>query len=300
MSRILLPRLMVGLAGEFRVQVCRSDGSVRHDTGWFPNLITDIGLDRLGTNSDFLLWCRVGTGTATPVVGDTQLASQVASTSTPLSQSNTNAGSAPYYNESVRTYQFGVGVAAGNLAEVGIGWSTSGASLFSRARILDGFGNPTTITVLSTEFLNVSYRVRQFAPAADRTGSFPIGSGVYDYTARASTVTSWSALINPIDLQSSSAVAAYTGAIGAVTGAPTGGLGSGISTFAAYSAGTYYRDVSTVWAPATGIGTHRSYTLNAGGRGSYQFELSPTIVKTSLDQLTLTFRVGWQRIVGTG
>lgn len=299
MKKIIVP-IKVELGGEFKFEAVKADGTSRVLADWFPNLITDIGLDRLGTNNDFLTFCRVGTGTALPVVGDTQLQSQVASTNSTVSTSNTTSGSPPYYVEAVRTYQFAQGAAAGNLAEVGIGWTTSGASLFSRARILDSLGNPTTITVLSDEFLNVSYRLRQFAPAADRLGTFSVGSAVYDYTARAQTVTAWSALTTLIDSASASTVNAFSGAIGAITGSPSGSLGLGTSAWQTYVANNLYRDVICVFAPTQANGTHRSYTVNAGGRGLYQFEINPTIVKSSLDQLTMTFRVSWQRIVGTG
>jgi hypothetical protein len=297
---IYVPALTVGLAGKFKIEAVRPNGTKRLLADWFPNIITNIGLDRLGTDGDFLNNCRVGTGTATPVVGDTNLQSQIASTTTIISSSNTNAGSPPYRSIGNRTYQFGAGVAAGNLAEVGIGWASSGSTLFSRALILDGGGNPTTITVLPDEFLNVSYQLSQYAPAADRLGTFGIGSTTYDYTGRAAVVTTWNSITTEINFESFNAVRGYAGAIGSVTAIPSGTEFFPTSTFATYNAGDYYRDVSAVFEPAEGIGVHLSYKLGAGGRGTFQFEIDPTINKTSLDRLTMNFRVGWQRIVGTG
>jgi hypothetical protein len=298
---IVLP-LRFGVSGEYRIEAVRPDGTRRLLADWFPNLIVDVGLDAIGANASlggppFIGWCRVGTGTDLPAVGNTALQAQVASTASLVASTNTNSGSVPYFAESTRTYQFGVGAAAGNLAEVGVGSGSTGPNLFSRARILDVNGNPTTITVLSDEFLNVSYRLRMYAPAADRLGEFFIGSAAYTYTARASSANSWS--LNST-LWFSSSVGAYSGNIGTVTSQPTGFLANGPVTLANYTAGNFYRDLSAVWAPNSGNGTHRSYLLGTNALGIYQYEISPTIAKTSLDQLTMSFRIGWQRIVGTG
>jgi hypothetical protein len=301
---IVLP-LRFGVSGEYRIEAVRPDGTRRLLADWFPNLIVDVGLDAIGANASlggppFIGWCRVGTGTDLPAVGNTALQAQVASTASLVASTDTNSGSVPYFAESTRTYQFGVGAAAGNLAEVGVGSGSTGPNLFSRARILDVNGNPTTITVLSDEFLNVSYRLRQYPPAADRLGEFFIGSAAYTYTARASQANSW-LLSSSAWNGGSPSVSVFSGAIGSITSLPSGSsLGNGTVTVAAYTAGNFYRDLSAVWEPNNGNGTHRSYRVNVGIPGTYQYEISPTIVKTNLDQLTMSFRIGWQRIVGTG
>src|SRR5690606_36889932 len=57
-------------------------------------------------------------------------------------------------------HQFGLGEAAGNLFRSGIQHTSTSGPLWSRALILDGQGNPTTITVLPDDFLTCYYTLR--------------------------------------------------------------------------------------------------------------------------------------------
>ena len=148
-------------AGWFKIEATRPDGTRRVLADWFPNLILNGGLDRMGANPDYLSWCQVGSGSTAPVAAQTALVNRIAGTSTQQNNVSGAQASAPYYGWYRRTYRFAQGVAAGNLSEVGVGWATSG-SLFSRALILDGGGSPTTITVLSDEVLDVTYELRRY------------------------------------------------------------------------------------------------------------------------------------------
>ena len=75
----------------------------------------------------------------------------------------------PYYRWAKVTWRFGQGVAAGNISEVGLGWGNS--NLWNRALIKDANGNPTTITVLSDEYLDVVSEIRDY-PTLSSSGSF--------------------------------------------------------------------------------------------------------------------------------
>src|SRR5690606_4774599 len=65
------------------------------------------------------------------------------------------------------SHQFGQGQAAGNLSEIGIQHTSTSGPLWSRALILDGQGNPTTITVLPDDFLTCYYTLRIMIPKED-------------------------------------------------------------------------------------------------------------------------------------
>jgi hypothetical protein len=67
------------------------------------------------------------------------------------------------------TWRFGEGIAAGNIAEVGLGWGN--ATLWNRARIKDAQGKPTVITVFADEYLDVVSEIRVY-PAQSLEGSF--------------------------------------------------------------------------------------------------------------------------------
>jgi len=279
-------------------------GSRRSPVPPFKNLITDSGLDRMGSNSDYLNWCQVGAGSTAPAVGNTALASRVAGTSTIQATSLTAQSSAPYYVARTNTYRFAAGAAAGNLAEVGVGWGATG-SLYSRALILDAIGSPTTITVLADELLDVTYQIRQYMPTVDWAGSITLRGVTHSVIGRACSVTSANAggwaitengtaanFLSPLPL-------AYTGAIGAVTASSPGGsvIGSPLSTTAAgYSSSSLQRDIVVFFDNirgnnASGIGSIK-ITM---GIGTYQFGFTPSIMKTSDDTLSLTFRHSWAR-----
>lgn len=148
-------------AGRFRLQVGKTPDTVHTDTGWFDNVILDSGIAYLlnTPTANMLSYISVGTSNATPDVSQTGLIARVATTD---SNGSTTHGydSAGGYGWTRQSYQFAQGAAAGNLAEVGIGASTNGNNLWSRARILDGSGVPTVLTVTADAFLTVTYELR--------------------------------------------------------------------------------------------------------------------------------------------
>jgi hypothetical protein len=169
-------KMHTGLYGEYKLKVLRPDRSVRWESGKSPNLIVTSGLRGLYTNNNTLAdfgsvrrTCHVGSGSDAPALGQTSLINRIASKtyntgSGDSSSSNLHRYDAEnptdYHIQQRITWQFSQGAAAGNLSEVGVGYGSGvkDGNLFSRALILDQNGNPTTITVLSDEFLIVEYR----------------------------------------------------------------------------------------------------------------------------------------------
>lgn len=283
-------------------------GSRRQPVPPFRNMITDSGLNRMGDNSDWLTWCQVGGGATAPTAGDTSLVSRVAGSNTVLANNITAQSSEPFYISRTKTYRFATGVAAGNLAEVGIGWGST-SNLFSRALILDAMGSPTTITVLSDEVLDVTYQFRQYPPAADWAGDITLRSILHGVVSRAAAVNS--AGPNPnlpvwyIGLAGAGAgdtsiglTSAYTGPIGAVTAlSPSGTAMPATSvTAAAYSASSLQREISVFFGNSEGNNLSGIASIRVRlGIGLYQFGFTPSIMKTADDTLTLTFRHSWAR-----
>lgn len=191
----------VGMAGKYKFQACKVDAdgieivATRRDvTGWFDNIITDIGLDSLGastTPQSRMVQCRVGSGSAVPTASDTALVAEIATTTTLQAAVNGVSGASPYYGYYRKTFRFGLGVAAGNLSEVAIFGGTGNTICFSRALIADGGGTPTTITILSDEILDVIYEFRIYAPLDDVAyGPLTISGTDYSGTIRAANVNS--------------------------------------------------------------------------------------------------------------
>lgn len=299
-----LPSPRVGFRGMFKLEAIRPDGRVRPLTGWFPNLVTDVGLNRIGTGS-YLSACHVGTNNTTPTFADTALAGFRAGTNTIQANSTGNTTVSPYYCWKRITYRFGTaGMASGNIAEVGIATSATfaGSILFSRALILDELGVPTTVTVLADEVLDVTYELRLYPPLVDVTGSFVVsGSGTHNYTLRAAFVTSnirWGYYLGGVASMShrDDELDVWNGNMGTITSGPSGsGAGTGLSN-AAYGNNNLYRDASGSFGLNYGnlVGGIKSVRYETT-LGSFQYQIDPIIDKNDTKTLTLTQRVLWGR-----
>lgn len=306
------------LAGFYRFDAVRLDAegnvlSRRVVADWFPNLITDAGLEDMGTLSTYLTYCQVGAGNTAPQVEDTALVSLVAATSTINTTEAACASSSPYYTYRRNTYRFAEGVATGNLSEVSVGKAASGGA-FSRALILDGNGDPTTIQILSDETLDVTYELRYYPKVTDDTGQTTLSGnigGEYNWTMRAARVTNyatsggWSIAQGGTQqgyALSASSYSAYNGEIGDITSAPSGtsGAASAVSV-SAYEANSKQRKFVVSWGFNNGnlSGGIRSLIARMG-IGYFQFRFGKVaddspILKTSSDTLSLTLYHSWGR-----
>lgn len=306
------------VAGYFKIETVKvGTGEKRLLADWFPNLITNQGLDRMALEYDYMDWCQVGTGSTAPANANTGLVNRVAGTNTKQSRTNTVNSTSPYYRSSIFVYRFGAGAAAGNLSEVGVGWATSG-SLFSRALILDTFGNPTTITVLSDEYLDVTYEHRFYPEESDVTGSITFTGnigGTYNYTLRAARIgtyvgTQWLSYGDkPVPMSNCGYDTAYTdilnqvfdGSIGSITGTPSGtalSISDAIVRNYSYTAGTYTITLNIYIPIGSGnlAGGGIKSILFAWGNLHYQIEFSSKIPKTNQDILSLVFTHTWARV----
>lgn len=289
------------LAGRYKLVTRLSDGSVTKETDWFDNIITNQGLDILGEDT-YLRYCRVGTGSATPVATDESLQSSIAVTDTILSTSDTFSAVSPYYSAVIRTFRFGVGVAAGNLTEVGIFQSSATDSCGSRALIVDGMGDPITLTVLSNEILDVVYELRTYMMEVDGTGVVTLDSVDYDWTARSALAAGGSQYGLTLFGAAALSYRAYpaTGAIAAVTSSPTGTSGFQTMTPLSYSPGDYYLDYTSTWGvDDDNFGWNSIVTTSGSGAFGplFQVGFDPTFDKTNTKIVTLAFRLSWARKV---
>ena len=285
--------------------------SSRVAADWFPNIITDVGLNAMGTNYlyNLLDYCKVGSGTSTPLASNTQLQTFIASTRTTQTSSAGMVAGPPRYAWVSFTKRFAAGVAAGNLTEVGMGVGAANAGtgviLYSRALIVDGAGNPTTITILSDEVLDVSYELRRYIPStADVPYSGLIIAGVsYSGVRRPGNINdanTWVGYANT----GTAGVAAYQGILVGNSGiglaTATGLPGTVVSVDAgnaAYSNGSLYRDYTATFDLNVGnLAGGINAIWSQGAYGFWQYSVTPSIPKTSSKVLTLTMRCGpWGR-----
>jgi hypothetical protein len=232
---------------------------------------------------------------------------------------NANIGSPTYAGEIQVHWVYAQGAVVGNMAEVGVGWATGGVSLFSRARILDGSGNPTTLTVVSLDQLTVYYKLTVTPQITDVTGSVSISGTSYDYTGRLANAATFMANLSSVltagggrwGLPSSAggfAMKTYsTQTLGAITTVPTGTASnaqSGDGTVGSYSPGQKYLDGTFTASPSQGnsSGGIGSMVLEwANTQATFQYSLAATsggaaLPKDNTKTFTIVGRFAWDRV----
>lgn len=283
------------IKGRFRLEILDGESLNLKRRLEFDNMILDSGLEAVPFQS---VWgcAQVGASNVAPNPLQTRLISWIAGTRSSDYLHAAPATPPDYPIRLGRKFRFGTGEAAGNLSEVGVGWDVSGDTLWSRALIVDEGGQPTTITVLPTEILDVYYYMDVYPEVEDYEFQIEIRGVLHDCVLRWSEVTNWT---NSWFLSSGTASATvHSGPIGPITGAPSG-LSSGHSSVEniPYSANSRYLDRKFTWGINVGnfeggIQSARFYWLRLA---VFQCSFSPPIAKTSLDTLTLTFRASWDR-----
>lgn len=320
--------------GEYRLVL--NEGTPREKaTEWFPNIITNQGLDYMGNlgpgrEGGPIARCCIGTGTATPAFTDTALQAVSAHVGTGGSGvtivSDGNNGSGDNYSSSgVKQYPFTQGDVVGNMTEIGIGIRTSnhggavsgspdGSQLFSRALIVDGAGNPTSLSVTSIDQLTVYYKITMYPDLGDYSGSFALaGVGTIGWTARMCNVAGLTSVMSDLENIGGSdgtpffipngnpTWQAFPSTLGAVTGTPSsaGNISGGSSSRAWGGAGTNYTTITYNLATGdvnfgAGIGglycNHSPRSVNA-----IQIVFDTAIPKDNTKTFSFTFRRSWSR-----
>lgn len=317
---IKLPSVKLG--GRFRL-VTSKDAECKQiveDTGFFDNLITNTGMNRIGTVTTtsastavvFNTLCGrfvVGSGSAEPQFTDTALQSPVAFASTdPERVSESSNYDRGWYEITVR-HQFGQGQAAGNLSEIGIQLTNTSGPLWSRALILDGSGNPTTITVLPDDFLTCYYTLRIMIPKEDAVFNIDVD---YDEDGIVPTVvtgrplnanssaisTGWG--LSPMYTGNINSPLAYSGGLNAPTavvplGSAVGGLITESSTYPPYVQDSFER-FYTISLSLSQLNSPEIRTVLARRMlGYWQLEFDPPLQKDDTQTMSITFGYSWAR-----
>lgn len=274
----------------FRLEVRDKEGNLKERTPDFNNIVLDQGLERLGSGG-VLNYCRVGAGASKPVGTQTNLDEQVAATSS-VTESNHGVNVARGYNFITRKYRFGTGVAAGNLTEVAVGWGPTGDSIYNRAMIRDTSNNPTTVTVLSDEVLDIFVELRAYTPLTTTKKTATISGTEYEIFFKPLITNKSSAFST--DYRCTSATG-YSGPIQDANTYPSGsGAGFGI-TNASYIPGTLEKVFSVYWGLNTGNSAPLQTVVMETPYSTYQAQFNPPIPKTAETVLKLSFKIGWGR-----
>lgn len=307
------------VAGYYKLQITDSKtGELKREVPWFPNLITNQGLNYIGSAfGEWTAYCRVGAGSAIPTVNDTGVQSVIGNAQG-YSLGSTVSGittEAPYFGWTRRSYVFPSDTVTGNLSELSTGWGTDNSSAFSRTLITEN-GVPITITVLPEDILTVIYELRIYPKMVDQTSSVTINGIVHEVVSRAANITNasfWGGELGKNDITynvlsssgGNSMVQWFNGYIGTEFSSPSGTGESSDSTVDLptsdeYLLDTFYRDFSFKIGVnkanyETGI---RSISWQMpSGLGKHQMQFTPPIMKTNENTLTLKLRYSWSRYV---
>jgi hypothetical protein len=281
------------LEGRYEFTIIKPNG-YSEKIAEFSNLITNAGLNRIGSGQSYLNYIHLGSGATAPAFTDSALAVFVASSSVSGTGDSTvsNASAPPYFTQIEIVRRFEAGVATGNLSEVGVSWSDVTGSLFSRALILDNSGNPTTITKLADEILDVKYILRVNIPMTDITSTI----NGYSTVTRASNVINietWRAH----NFQTWVGQAYDTQTLGDLIGNPLGQAYSMTSNIFSTYVNNSYNITGTVYfgLDAGNIPTGIGSVTYLAGFGAYQTSFTPVILKDDTKSLSITYSVSWAR-----
>lgn len=313
----------MGMAGEFRVVVKRANGSTRIDTGYQKNLILNQGLDFFGggNGSNMMAYCVIGSGNSQPVYTQNKLDTAIkgvtgATFSTKYDYDASRDGNL-YKTNRVCKYSF-TGLNNVNISEVGLASTYSSATTYflcTRALIKDSQGNPTTITVLSGEILEIYYKLWAIYDTTDKTGTFNLLNGVggsvaYNYTAKLAVVGNarYKDIGSPISLSFAGidySTSLLSSDIVSVTSYPTTGMvfySDSISSWSAYSQGSYRITSMQVLTASQGNANIRANVIGTS-LGAYQIRFGSVaddspITKTNTQTLSIPIEFSWGRYEG--
>ena len=316
----------IGMTGEFRCVVKKSDGSTKIDTGYQKNLILNQGLDFFGSgNSNSMMdYCVIGSGNSQPSYTQNKLDTTIAGVrggdfSSKYDYDASRDGNL-YKTNQVRKYTFN-GLNNVNISEVGLAATYSNTSnyyLCTRALIKDTQGVPTTITVLSGEILEIYYKLWAVYDTTDKTGTLNLldgvgGSVAYNWRLRPARVGNRYAYITgegynglgcPVGANYTGGASQwfYTGEIQGISAEPLDSIDRLDLSLGNYTKDSY-KIVINISATVSKInGLIRSILVNTT-LGTYQIRFGSVaddspINKTSTKTLDIPVEVSWDRYEG--
>lgn len=324
MLKVKLPK--VEMQGLYRYEVAdKETGEIKKEIPWVENLITNRGLDELGLLSGVArmnAYCIVGSNSTTPAFTD-EVTTEVGYTSgTQFAIDHVSDTNERYYKSNVYKYVINPSTNI-NISDLGLSSGAKNLSnqfyLSTRALIKDQFGVPTTLSLLSTEVLNIYYEIRIYAPKLSEAITTQVVGLDND-----GTIENYNLTIQPYNLYSSTWVNNFSNIFynprvfiysasstnnTTFTTSPSGTVSTGVTStnIHPYVQGTYQRgldysmDTSTTsgveWTNVNSLGITTS-----GSLGYWEIKIekesdgSP-LTKTQYQQFDITFLASWGRLV---
>ncbi|URA06880.1 tail fiber lysozyme component [Xanthomonas phage Langgrundblatt2] len=282
----------------------------RRESAELPNVFTNWGVESLfganGGDTPSTIAGIVGTGNTTPAITQTNMATFKAGryTSTGLiGRTWTDLGSNQGYVQMQWRTIFAVGVATGNISEVGAAFQQSNptalTNICSRALVVDGVGNPTTFEVLADEELQLDQFFRVYVDYSDRVTVVNVNGVDYTVTLRPMGLgapnTHW-----PIFGAFSGPSAFSRVFYGTMTLSDPKGTATPSSTGGGYNLAQGNQGGANAYVPGSKqrsvymrcpTGTARAiggFDIEQTSQGGWQCSFTPTIPKSALERFTAT------------
>ena len=283
-------------------EVLNASGEVVRTYEPFNNHITDLGLNLMGTESDWLKEVFLGTGNTPPSDSDVALELMVATNNAPTTITEGVNQQAPYAVYKEVRWTVGPFSEERDLTEVGVGVDQN--QLYSRTLIKNSSNAAIVVKVLEGEYVRVTYRNTAEISADSVTGSFQATIKGVDTTvtttsraAKATDVNTWKL---PRKSDFIKEVRVYAGAIGDVTAVPSG-VNAVVADVVArpYDAVaapyTQFFDVTIPAAAGNLAGGKITSVLAETGLGAMQIQFSPAFEKDANISMTLELATRWMR-----
>lgn len=291
------PKVNIGISGHFHLVLRKASGEVKQELE-FDNLITDNGLRAIVIGSLGTSHAHVGTGTATPTFSDVKLANPLAQTSSgsgtgPLSYSSRTEP--PFWTQVSIKRTFAPGVGTGILTEIGMAPGSNLDLVHTRTLIKDANGNPTSITKLADDFLDVTYTIRSAIPNEDTPFSFELnGQTVTGFIRPLGLLDPVYATWQPATRLPSGDITPYTGALPVIhgNGTPTGQISGPSVITTVNDTVNLRRRYTCTWNPDKGNMNIKSLVTNGDQMCRYGIQFNAPIVKTATQRFRFMFDIG--------
>jgi hypothetical protein len=296
---ILSPKIGVSFKGRYKAMVVEGHGAserIVREFPWADNLVLDSGRDFFFTNALTIAYAAKGTDNTAPNVAQTALGAQVGSRSSDNVGSDVVTSDATTATATItRTIDFADEVSPQNYNEAGWAPSSTG-SLFSRVVFA------STVTVLAGQRLRLQYAVTSTISPTIVTASTPTitgwtGAGDMRLKDFAGLTESQVGLGNQLGRTAVGAAysaitfntwpaAATTSTAGLTTGGASGSA-------AAYTPGSFQRDLTLVWDVGSNTGTWAGFSFGYASPGSTAWihKFTTPQVKASTHRVTINYRV---------
>ena len=311
----------------YRLTRVNASEEIVEQSGWSNNLMTNHGFDSLlgGSHGFVGVSCVVGAGNTTPSESDEYLDSYLYGTSNMTATVNPtyNTTVSPRYVKYAFKWRFNPQGSSYTVSEVGVGFSPGGSPagttstqrIGSRSLVVDSGGSPTSVSVLSDEYLDVEWELYYYVPE-DAGGTVSVtvdGTPVSTtWTVRGALMSgsTWPPVVagvamylRPLTFSISDTAATRLfetttlGAYSAIPSGSAGNVGSNVWSPSSYTAGSKTRNWELTLNLAVGN--------FSGGVGScqispyirhFQMRFSPALAKTAARVGKLNFTLSMSNV----